>query len=88
MRDEYRNLLSVEPRIPDILTRVPLLDAARILRDGREAFRASQTHSIATNIPLWPTGYTVPSKKVFRGFMDDICGQLLCPPEHDWDDIT
>ena len=88
MRDEYRNLLSVEPRIPDILTRVSLLNAAKALRDGQEAFRTSQTHLVVVTISLWPTGYKIPSNKGCRGFMDDTCGRLLCPPEHNWDDLT
>jgi hypothetical protein len=86
MRDEYQKLLSVEPKIPDILTRVPLLKAARTLKDGREAFRSSQAHTISTDIPLWSTGYAITPNKHCRGLMDDTCGQLLCPPEHNWDD--
>ena len=88
MKDEYQNLLSVEPKVPDILTRVTLLKAAKILRDGREAFRSSQAHTISTTISLWSTGYAINPNKIYRGLMDDTCGRLLCPPEHNWDDPT
>lgn len=86
LREDYQNLLSVEPRLVDVLTRKPTADAAKLLTFGRDSFRTSEVHLVAKEIPLWPTGYPIPAPKALRGFNNDICGGLLCPPLHNWND--
>jgi len=80
------NLLSVDPRLVDVLSRKPADEAAKLLGRGRDELRTSETHAIAKAIPLWPTGYRIPGLKSLRGINDDVCGGLLCPPSYNWND--
>jgi hypothetical protein len=57
-----------------------------MLAKRREGFRNSEVHEVAKAIPLWPTHYEIPRLKTLRGVGDDVCGRLLCPPSHDWND--
>lgn len=88
LREDYQNLLSVDPRLVDVLHRKPTAEAAKLLTFGRDAFRTSEVHVIVKEIPLWPTGHNIPASKMLRGVNNDICGGLLCPPSLDWDDPT
>ena len=85
LREDYENLLSVNPSLFNVLSRKPADQAARLLASGRDRFHNSEVHKISKSIPLWPTGYKIPASKSFRGIDDDICGGLLCPPSYDWD---
>jgi hypothetical protein len=86
LREDYRNLLSVNPKLLDVLSHKSTSDAAKALTSGRDAFRNTENHRIIKEIPLWPTGYNIPGAKAMRGINDDVCGGLLCPPQHDWND--
>jgi len=86
LREDYQNLLSVDPRLLDVLTRKSNDEAARLLTLGRDGFRNSEVHAISKAIPLWPTGHNIPASKPLRGVNNDVCGALLCPPSYDWDD--
>ncbi|KAF9785950.1 hypothetical protein BJ322DRAFT_754912 [Thelephora terrestris] len=83
-REEYINLLSIEPKIADLLADRELPDLVRDLEKGRNEFRNSQVHSISNQISSWGIG--VPDDKHLRGFGNDICGRLLCPSTKDWGD--
>ena len=80
------NLISVEPKIPDLAANHPLTDIVVQLDKGRKEFRNSQVHSISNRIPSW--GFKVPQDKQLRGFGDDVCGKLLCPSTQDWGNPT
>ena len=84
LREDYQNFLSIDPQLRDILARKPADEAGRLLTSGRDNFRNSQVHEISKAIALWPTGRNIPPSKSLRGFSDDVCGELLCPPSHDW----
>lgn len=86
LREDYQNLLSVDPRLVDVLTRKPTDQAARLLSKGRESFRNCEVHAITGAISLWPTRFKIPGQRVLRGVVDDVCGALLCSPLHNWDD--
>jgi hypothetical protein len=86
LREGYQNLLSVHPQVLDVLTRKPIDEAAKLLTQGRDSFRNSEVHEVAKAIPLWPMRYEIPRLKTLRGVGDDVCGKLLCPPSHDWND--
>jgi hypothetical protein len=86
LREDYQNLLSVEPRLADVLSRKANDEAAKCLSVGRDSFRNSQVHTIGEEISSWPVGYTIPGQKALRGFNDDVCGRLLCPPAYNWND--
>lgn len=86
LREDYQNLLSVEPRLADVLSRKPNDEAARLLTKGRDSLRNSEVHKVGKEISSWPTGYTIPGSKDLRGVTDDVCGKLLCPPSHNWND--
>ena len=87
LREDYENLLSVNPLLLNVLSRKPADRAAKLLTLGRDGFHNSEVHKIPKAIPLWPTGYKIPASKDLRGVDDDICGELLCPPPHDWNDL-
>jgi hypothetical protein len=84
LREDYQNLLSVEPRLADVLSRKPNDEAARLLMQGRDAFRNSEVHMVGKVISSWPTSYAIHGSKALRGVNDNVCGRLLCPPAHDW----
>lgn len=88
LREDYRNLLSLDPSLLDVLSRKPADEAAKLLTSGRDCFRNSEVHKISKMILLWPTGYNIPASKSLRGVDDDICGGLLCPPSYDWNDAS
>ena len=85
-REHYQNLISLEPCIVDVLSRRQTVDVAKALVSGRNALRTSEVHAVVKDLPLWPTGYKIPALKSLRGVNDDVCGGLLCPPLHDWND--
>lgn len=82
-REGYLNLLSIEPKISDFVTSHSLAELMSQLDKGRNEFRNSQVHTICDRISGWGTG--VPGDKQLRGFGSDVCGRLLCPPTHDWE---
>ena len=86
LREDYQNLLSVDPRLVDVLTRKPTDQAARLLTKGRESFHNCEVHAIAGMISLWPTRFKIPGQRPLRGVGDDVCGALLRSPLHNWDD--
>ena len=88
LREDYQNLLSVDPRLVNVLTRKQTDQAARLLTKGKESFRNCEIHSITGAIASWPTRFTIPGPKHLRGVNNDICGALLCSPLHNWDDPT
>ena len=85
-REGYLNLLSIEPKISDLVTERPLTELTLQLDKGRNEFRNSQVHSIRELISSWGLG--VPEDGRLRGFGDDVCGRLLCPSTQDWEDPT
>jgi hypothetical protein len=85
-REGYLNLLSIEPKISDLVAERPLSELTSQLDRGRNEFRNSQVHLIQEQIPSWGIG--VPEDKQLRGFGNDVCGRLLCPPTQDWEDPT
>lgn len=86
LREDYQNLLSVDPRLVNVLTHKSTDQAARLLTKGRESFRNCQIHSISGAISLWSTHFSIPGPKHLRGVNSDVCGALLCLPLHNWDD--
>ena len=52
LREDYQNLLSVDPRLVDVLTRKQTDQAARLLTKGRESFRNCEIHSVRVKQPL------------------------------------
>ena len=80
-REEYINLLSIEPKMSDLLTDRPLAQLTLQMDKGRNEFRNSQVHSISNQISSWGIG--VPDNKQLRGFGNDTCGRLLCPSTQD-----
>lgn len=83
-REEYINLLSVEPKIADLISTHTPADLSLNLDKGRREFRNAQVHSISNKISIWVKG--VPENKHLRGFENDVCGRLLCPSTRDWED--
>ena len=83
-REGYLNLLSIEPKISDLVAERPLTELTSQLDKGRNEFRNSQVHVIHDRIPSWGIG--VPEDKQLRGFGSDVCGRLLCPSTQDWED--
>ena len=79
-------MLSIEPKISDLVRERPLMQLASQLERGRNQFRSAEVHLIARDIPTWGIG--VPEGKQLRGFGNDVCGRLLCPSTCDWDDAT
>jgi hypothetical protein len=77
------DLLSIEPKIRDLVTERPMAELAFQLDRGRNKFRSSQVHSVNAEIAGWGIG--VPGEKDVRGFGDDVCGRLLCPSTLDWE---
>ena len=82
-KEEYLNLLSIEPKIQDLVTERPLSELASQLDLGRTEVRSSQVFLISGGISKWDIG--VPENKHLRGFGNDVCGRLLCPSNRDWD---
>jgi len=85
-REGYLNLLSIEPKISDLVAERPLTELTLQLDRGRNEFRNSQVHSIRELISGWGLG--VPEEGHLRGFGNDVCGRLLCPSTQDWEDPT
>jgi hypothetical protein len=84
-KEEYLNLLSVYPKISDLISEVPLITLASKLERGRNEIKSSEVHSIAIReISNWGLG--VPVDKNLRGFGNDSCGRFLCPSNRDWTD--
>ena len=81
---EYINLVSIEPKIPDLVAEHPPAELALQMDKGRNEFRNSQVHLIHDWISSWGIG--VPEAKQLQGFGNDVCGQLLCPPNLDQED--
>jgi hypothetical protein len=88
LREHYQELVSLEPRIVDVLSHRSTVDVAKLLTSGRNALRTSEVHHVVKDLPLWPTNYKIPASKARRGINDDVCGGLLCPPLYDWNDIA
>ncbi|KAF9779677.1 hypothetical protein BJ322DRAFT_1024523 [Thelephora terrestris] len=70
-REEFINLLSIEPKISDLLTDWPLADLMQQLDKGRNEFRDSQVHSISSQMSGWGVG--VPEDKKLCGFGNNVC---------------
>ena len=87
-REEYLNLLSIDPKISDLIPRASsLISLASKLEDGRNEIKSTQVHSISIReISSWGLGVLV--QKELRGFGDEVCGRLLCPADQDWADPT
>jgi hypothetical protein len=61
LREDYENLLSVNPLLLNVLSCKPADEAAKLLTLGRDGFHNSEVHKISKAIPLWPTGYKIPT---------------------------
>lgn len=85
-REGYLNLLSIEPKISDLVTDRPLAEIASQLDKGRSEFRNSEICVINDKISRW--GFGVPEDKHLRGFGNDVCGRLMCPSTQDWENPT
>jgi hypothetical protein len=62
------------------------------LKKGADAARGDDTSTLKDLVATWVNQDFSPSRlirsddKHSRGFVNDICGKLLCPSEMDWDD--
>lgn len=79
-------MLTIEPKISDLVHERPLTQLASQLEHGRNQFRSSEVHVITNEVVTWGIG--IPGDKQLRGFGDDICGRLLCPSTYDWTNET
>ena len=79
-------MLSIEPKISDLVRERPPTQLASQLERGRSQFRSAEVYVITREIAAWGIG--VPENKQLRGFSNDVCGRLLCPSTCDWADET
>jgi hypothetical protein len=87
LKEEYINLLSINPKISDLITKVTLAELTKKLERGRNEVKSTQVHSIGMKeITNWGLG--VPVDKHLRGFSNDVCGHLLCPSNRDWNNAA
>jgi len=84
--EDYLNLISIEPKVSDLVAERPPTEIVKQLNKGRNEFRSSQVHRIQHDISNWGIG--VPCEKRLRGLGNDVCGRLLCPSTQDWCDLT
>jgi hypothetical protein len=68
-------LLSIEPKISDLVHERPPTQLASQLERGRNQFRSAEVYVITREIAAWGIG--VPENKQLRGFGNDVCGRLL-----------
>ncbi|KAJ8586472.1 hypothetical protein M405DRAFT_354467 [Rhizopogon salebrosus TDB-379] len=67
-------------------------DMLKKLKKGADAARGDDTSTLKDLVATWVNQDFSPSRlirsddKHSRGFVNDICGKLLCPSEMDWDD--
>ena len=67
-------MLSIEPKISDLVCEQPPTQLALQLECGRNQFRSAEVYVITKEIAAWGTG--VPKNKQLRRFSDDVCGRL------------
>lgn len=70
------------------------MDMLKKLRQGADSARGDDTAKLKCLVPDWVNRELKPNPpvdredKYCRGFMNDACGQLLCPTELDWNNPT
>ncbi|KAG1718903.1 uncharacterized protein EDB91DRAFT_1258086 [Suillus paluster] len=67
-------------------------DMVKKLRKGADAARGDDTSTLKDLVATWlnqdfgPSPLIKPNTKHSCGFMNDVCGKLLCPAEWDWNE--
>ncbi|KAG0693695.1 hypothetical protein DFH29DRAFT_816077 [Suillus ampliporus] len=97
LQRSYVELVKVLPWIHDKIASVDneeSEDMLRKLKRGTDSARGDDTGTLKelmaswVNIEFHPNPLISGSGKHHRGFVNDICGKLLCPAEWCWDDLS